>query len=147
MYAFLEYRVRDFMSERGTVLRCHDTLAEAERLFERSGADLLPVVEGSRLLGVVSSFDFLRAFTFGRESLVPRYDDILGREVSTVMNRQPVVVGPDSPLTRVLEAMVTTRCKTFPVVGDGVLLGVISREDVVRARRPGGVARGGEPVR
>jgi CBS domain-containing protein len=66
--------------------------------------------------------------------------------VSSVMRRDLAVVQPRTPLTRVLEKMVDTRNKSFPVVdphGER-LVGVVSREDVMRAlrRATGGAAPG-----
>jgi CBS domain-containing protein len=51
------------------------------------------------------------------------------------MTTDPITVSADVPLTRVLEKIVETRYRSFPVVDDGELVGVISREDVVAALR------------
>ena len=43
-------------------------------------------------------------------------------------------VEPASPLTRVLQLMVSLKNRSFPVIGpDRQLVGMISREDVIRA--------------
>jgi CBS domain-containing protein len=55
--------------------------------------------------------------------------------VESVMATDPLTVSPDMPLTRVLEKIVETRYRSFPVVDNDVLVGVISREDVVTALR------------
>ena len=50
------------------------------------------------------------------------------------MTETVVHVEPTAPLTRVLQLMVTLKSRSFPVVGsDHQLVGVISREDVIRA--------------
>ena len=51
------------------------------------------------------------------------------------MTTDPITMSSDLPLTRVVEKIVETRYRSFPVVDDGVLVGVISREDVVTALR------------
>jgi len=135
MYEFLGYRVEDFMSRSGITVERTTRLDDAERLFEKHDFNMLPVVEGSRLVGVLTKLDFLKAFSFRNKDLIPPYRAILEREIATVMTNDPVTLEPDLPLTRVLEKMVDTRYKSFPVVRDGELVGMISREDVVRALR------------
>jgi CBS domain-containing protein len=135
MYEFLEYRVGDFMSRNGVVLSRHTPLEEAERLFARHDFNMLPVVEGPRLVGVLTKLDFLRAFSFGKDRLVPHYREILRQPVESVMTTDALTVSSDMPLTRVLERIVETRYRSFPVVDGDVLVGVISREDVVAALR------------
>jgi CBS domain-containing protein len=135
MQEFLEYRVSDFMSRNGIVVGRHTPLEEAERLFERHDFNMLPVVDGCRLVGVLTKLDLLKAFAFGTTRLVPHYREIMLQEVGTVMNSSPATVPPDAPLTRVLEKMVETRYRSFPVVEGDTLVGIISREDVVGALR------------
>jgi len=51
-----------------------------------------------------------------------------------VMTEAVVHVDPASPLTRVLQLMVSLKTRSFPVMSaDGQLEGMISREDVMRA--------------
>jgi CBS domain-containing protein len=135
MYEFLEYRVGDFMSRNGVVVSRQTPLEEAERLFARHDFNMLPVVEGPALVGVLTKLDFLRAFSFGKDRLMPHYREILRQPVESVMATDPLTVSPDMPLTRVLEKIVETRYRSFPVVDNDVLVGVISREDVVTALR------------
>ena len=54
--------------------------------------------------------------------------------MADVMTEAVVHVEPTAPLTRVLQLMVSLKSRSFPVIGsDGQLLGMISREDVMRA--------------
>lgn len=136
MYEFLEYEVRDVMSKPTTV-RADATLAEVEQLLERTGFNGVPVVsDANTLVGFVTSLDLLLAFSFGTESILPQYDDIMRRLVSSVM-QTPATVNPRMRLTRVLEKMVATRNKSFPVVDprNGALVGIVAREDVMQALR------------
>jgi CBS domain-containing protein len=146
MYEFLEYRVADAMTYRPVTIRPETTLADVERLFERHDYDCLPVCSGDgALVGVVTKVDFLRAFAFGAETMVPRYVDIMERPAVTVMTAKPTTVTAEMPLTRVLELMVETRHKSFPVVVGALPVGMIARRDVLRAlRRAAAGERAGE---
>jgi NAD(P)-dependent dehydrogenase (short-subunit alcohol dehydrogenase family) len=52
-----------------------------------------------------------------------------------VMTRDPVSVSPELPLSRLLQKLVEMRTKSLPVVEDGRLVGIIAREDVLKALR------------
>ena len=136
MYEFLDYRVNEVMSKPTTV--GPDTpLAEVEEILERTGFNGLPVVEDGALVGFVTSLDLLAAFHLLPDTILPPYDQIMQRPVSSVMSRDPAVLQPLTPLTRALEKMVDTRNKSFPVVDPNGerLVGVVAREDVMRALR------------
>jgi CBS domain-containing protein len=136
VYEFLEYRVADAMTRNPVTITPRATLAETERLFERHDFNGLPVVDGDgRLLGFATKLDLLKAFQFTRERIVPPYDEIMGRTVDAVMTRDVECASPEMPLTRVLQRMIETRNRSLPVVDDERLVGVIAREDVLRAVR------------
>jgi CBS domain-containing protein len=92
------------------------------------------VVEDKKMLGIVTKFDFLRAFAFTTGQMVPHYDELMRHPVAEVMTEAVVHVEPTAPLTRVLQLMVSLKNRSFPVMGlDRQLLGMISREDLMRA--------------
>jgi len=92
------------------------------------------VVEEDKLFGIVSKFDFLRAFAFTANQVVPHYNELMSRPAAEVMTEAVVDVDPTSPLTRVLQLMVSLKTRCFPVMSaEGQLEGIISREDVMRA--------------
>jgi CBS domain-containing protein len=136
MYEFLDYRVSDAMTKEPLSVRPDTTIAEAEKLLERHGFNLLPVVaDGRRLVGVLSSLDLLKAFQFEEEHLFPPYEEIMRRPIRSVMSEKLVTVSPRTPLTRALEKMVRTRNKSLPVALAGELVGILTREDVLNALR------------
>jgi len=110
------------------------TMRELEALFEKHDFNAFPVVEDGRCLGIVCKFDFLRAFAFTSSQIVPHYDELMRRPVADVMTEAVVHVDPTSPLTRVLQLMVSLKTRSFPVLNaEQQLEGMISREDVMRA--------------
>jgi CBS domain-containing protein len=138
MYEFLDYQVQDVMS-RPVCIPPETTLAEAQALLEKHGWNGVPVVDAAeRALGFVTSLDILKAFAFSEDTILPPYDQILARPVSQVMSRDVLTVCPRTPLTRVLQKLVDTRSKSFPVVDDERVVGVIAREDVMGALRRAG---------
>lgn len=136
MYEFLDYRVCDAMTSDVVSVRPEASLAEVERLFAAHDFNTLPVLsaEGA-LIGLVSKLDVLKAFRFTDDHMFPPYEQLMTRPVSDVMSRDVLTVTPRAPLTRVLQKMLDTRNKSFPVVDGDALVGMIAREDVLAALR------------
>jgi CBS domain-containing protein len=110
------------------------TLRELGDLFERDDFNAYPVEENSQIVGLVSKFDFLACFIFTPAQMIPRYEELMKRTVADVMTPEFIYVGADTRLTRVLQLMVGHRLRSMPVIdGDQRLVGMISREDVIRA--------------
>ena len=110
------------------------TMRELAALFEKHDFNAFPVMEDGKLCGIISKFDFLHAFAFTTSQVVPHYNELMNRTTAEVMTEAVVDVDPASPLTRVLQLMVSLKTRSFPVIGAaGQLEGMISREDVMRA--------------
>lgn len=136
MYEFLHYQVRDAMTADPITIRADTRLREVEELFEAHDFNGVPVVDPhQRLLGILTKFDLLKAFCFDAHAMVPRYDEIMEQTAATVMTHDPVSVSPQLPLSRLLQKLVEMRTKSLPVVDGGRLVGIIAREDVLRALR------------
>ena len=134
MYHFLACTVSQFMTRSVKAVTRQTAMRELEALFEKHDFNAFPVVENGRCLGIVSKFDFLRAFAFTSSQIVPHYDELMRRPVADVMTEAVVHVDPTSPLTRVLQLMVSLKTRSFPVLNaEHQLEGMISREDVMRA--------------
>jgi CBS domain-containing protein len=146
MRHFREYVAADVMTHRPITLDPHATLAEAERIFERYGFNCLPVHHGEALLGVLTKLDLLRVLGPADEPDPPSYESIMAREVQSVMTRDPLTVDPRTPITQVVQILLETRHKSVPVVMGALVLGVVAREDVIRAARRAAADLGPEPV-
>ena len=135
MRGFIGLTANDAMTRPVTVLSPEATVGELEDLIERYDYNSFPVVENDSLVGIVTKFDFLRNFIFTPRSVLPHYEELMQRRVGEIMRRQVATVDPEMPLTRVLQMMVDMTIKSFPVVSDGRVVGIISREDIIRALR------------
>src|SRR5215813_11378207 len=105
MYRFLQSTAAQYMTREVTTVTRDVTLRDLEALFEKHDFNAFPVVENGKMLGIVSKFDFLRAFAFTSNQIVPHYDELMNRAVADVMTEAVVHVDPTSPLPRVLELM------------------------------------------
>jgi CBS domain-containing protein len=138
MYEFLDYRVEDVMTRKPVTIAPGATLAEAERIFAKRDFNGLPVVgPGGELVGFLTKLDLLRAFRFTEEHVFPPYAELMKQPVSSVMSRDVLTVAPRAPLTRVLQKMLDSRSRSFPVLDGARLVGVVAREDLLGALRRG----------
>ena len=133
MYRFLECTAAQYMTSPVTTVTRQVTMGELEGLFEKHDFNSFPVMEGGNMVGIVTKFDFLRNFAFTTGQMLPHYDELMRRPVAEIMTEAVVHVETTAPLTRVLQLMVSLKTRSFPVVSpEGQLLGIISREDVMR---------------
>jgi CBS domain-containing protein len=136
LYKFLDQMTSDSMTPNVKTVSRSLTLRELEDLFERDDFNTYPVEEDSQIIGLVSKFDFLACFVFTPAHMMPRYEDLMKRTVADIMTPDFIYVRGETRLTRVLQLMVEHRIRSMPVIeGDQRLVGMISREDVMRTLR------------
>lgn len=100
-----------------------DTLADAERRLLHARTHGLPVVDGARLVGVITTSDVARA---GPGQMT----------VGDVMTERPSTVVPSTPVSTALERMAVLGVGRLPVVSEREpdrLVGMFRREEAVRA--------------
>jgi len=95
-------------------------LAASLDAWHHTGA---PVVEGGRLVGIVSRRDVAAAEKQGK----------LDRPVAGRMIRDVITIAPDAALEDALARMEANDIGRLPVVQDGRLLGILTRSDALRA--------------
>jgi len=100
MYRFIECTAGQYMTRDVTTVTRDVTLRDLEALFEKHDFNSFPVVEEGQMLGIVTKFDFLRAFAFTTGQMVPHYDDVMKRPVAEVSGarRTDGAVDPSSPV-------------------------------------------------
>jgi len=133
MYRFLEKRVADYMTSPVVSVAPEMSLLELEDHFTRHDFNGFPVIENGLLIGVVTKFDVLKTFVFTARTVLPHYDVLARQTARQVMTRDVITFTPDTPLTRVLQTLVDFRIKSFPIVEGRRVVGMIAREDLVRA--------------
>lgn len=111
----------------GTARLCGPTttLAEAARAMIAEGTGSLGVVDGSRLAGILTERDVLRAAAADA--------DLGSVTVSVWMTPDPDTVGPEVPVEEVAEWMLAAGYRHVPVMEGGELLGITSIKDVLWA--------------
>ena len=93
-----------------------------------SGENLgsLVVMEGNRMLGMLTFHEILQALHRGNGSLGEA-------KVAEIMVKNPVTATPEMEVNDLRRAMLESGARYLPVLEDGKLLGVISFRDVAKA--------------
>lgn len=104
--------------------------AALERMAEDQIRHVL-VLEGERLVGILSNRDVVRATLANPE----RKLDLHGTTVAQVMTPAPLhTVRPEDSLARAAETFLYNKVNALPVVdATGKVLGILTSEDVLRA--------------
>lgn len=121
-------KVGDYMTRHLVTFRSDmDLFTAINRLLEHniSGA---PVVDSQgHLIGLLSEGDCLRGILAGA------YHEEVGGNVNAYMAREVETVTSQTDIIEASERFLRGRRRRLPVVDDGVLVGQISRHDVLRA--------------
>jgi len=123
--------VKDSMTREVVTLSPQDTAKAALALCRERRIRHLPVLEGGKLVGIVSDRD-LRSSTpaLGDPARAAALEEI---RVGDVMARDVVTVLPGDPIEQAANTMRERRIGCLPVVESGELVGIITASDVMDA--------------
>lgn len=140
--------VDDVMTHLVVTLRPQDKIADAARRLVSNRISGAPVVEGGRLVGVVSEADLVRAFTppprrgsfsapYPVMFLLARGPGRVEERYSTVgdvMTKDVVTIGRDASVLEAASLIDRYGVRRLPVVDEeDYVVGVVARADLVRA--------------
>jgi CBS domain-containing protein len=146
-------KARDVMTAPVVTVAPETSVSELARLLIERRISAVPVVDhAGKILGIVSEGDLLRRAETGTERRRPRWLEVLlegsiraadfakahGATAGDVMTRDVIAVSPATDLAEIADLLERSRIKRVPVVEGGVLVGIVSRANLLH----GLVARG-----
>lgn len=115
--------VSAFMVKKIEKIRPLNTIEEAAKLFYEKNVSSLMVLDGNRLLGVITEKDLIiGTLVFGNKKTTP---------VTKIMTTPIVSVTPDTSVIEAANIMTKKRIHKLPVLKEGKLVGLISASDLV----------------
>lgn len=105
-------------------VRPSDTVFEALQVLARHEVGALVVMDGARLVGIVSERDYTRKVALqGRSSK--------DTQVSEIMSSQVLTVSPHTGTRACMQLMSERKIRHLPVMERGMVLGMISIRDIM----------------
>ena len=129
--------VGDIMTPNPIVLNEEDNLAIVQEEMRNLGLRHIPVVDGNKLVGLVTHRDLLQHTlgTLHHSQLLTNLDAHDKREyfVADIMTRDVRTARLDTPIGEAAAELANGRFGCLPVVAeDGTLLGIVSENDLVK---------------
>ena len=115
-------RAQDIMIQEVHITSPNDRIAAAKLKMMRCNVGGLPVVDGQKLVGIITHRDILLA---GGEALGLKVDDL--------MSKDPIVADEDTPIMAITKIMAEKGYQRIPVVQNGNLIGLITQSLLIRA--------------
>jgi acetoin utilization protein AcuB len=129
-------RVTRWMSKSVFTTRPDRKLFEAVDLMAEHRIRHVPVVDGDRLVGILSDRDVRNALPRGadlRSNVDADCRASLSRPAGEVMTRHPFTIPHDFSIHEAAEIMCREKISALPVIEDGRMTGILSAEDLLWA--------------
>ena len=118
-------RAEELIERKVVTVTPDSSVMDVERLMVEHGIGGVPVIEGGKIVGIISRRD-VRAIASKRGS----------ERVQAIMTRQPITAGEDISMDQALEIMYTNKVERLPVIDrSGHLIGIITMQDILEKRQ------------
>lgn len=148
-------KVREVMTKTVTTVTPDTLVKDAAAILALRNISGVPVVDGGKIVGIFSEADVLKSIKTTKKDMrliypsisslgiafqeevtqreiIEAYEEIGQKPVKDVMSTRVVTVAPDMPINEVIVQMVQKSINRLPVVDKNVLVGIITRGDVIR---------------
>ncbi|MGB3906947.1 MAG: CBS domain-containing protein [Methanomethylovorans sp.] len=147
-------QVKDIMNTDVIVCDPRTTISEASQLLKKHNISGLPVVENGKVVGIVSEGDLLKLLEVPEpgglwlpspfevieipirellnwEETKHMLDDIGSKPVREIMQKNVHVISPENSIQDAAKLITKYKVNRLPVIEDGVLVGIITRGDII----------------
>ena len=119
-------RIQELMTVKPRTVKAGDSIVDAAKLMRGEDAGIAPIVDGERLVGVLTDRDIaIRVVAEGKDPAATKVEDVASHEL--------VTLDPEQDLDDALRLMAQHQVRRLPVVEqDGKLVGIVAQADVAR---------------
>jgi CBS domain-containing protein len=118
--------VADIMTRRVIYLREEDNLSRIVEGMEHFGLRHLPVLDGDRLVGMITHRDMLKILSAAERREESTF-------VASIMTRDPIAVGPDTTIIEAARILIKARFGCLPVVDENRnVIGIVTEHDFMK---------------
>ncbi|WP_456474361.1 CBS domain-containing protein [Candidatus Pyrohabitans sp.] len=146
-------KVKEVMTRKVITLSPEASIEEAARVLRENRISGAPVVEGEKLVGILSEADLMKLFQeeTSLNLILPSPLDVIelpirmhrklseeinklaASKVKDVMTRKVITIEEDADIEEAARLMAKYDINRLPVIGEGRLIGIITRGDVIKA--------------
>jgi len=119
-------KIKELMTVKPRTVKPGDSVVEAAKLMKGEDAGIAPIVNGDKLVGVVTDRDIaIRVVAEGRDPQSTKVEEVASQNV--------VTVDPQQDFDEALRLMAQHQLRRLPVIEeDGKLVGIVAQADVAR---------------
>ena len=135
MNVHIEVPISQIMATDLVTVKKTDGLDVAEHLFKKHRIRHIPVVDGKRIVGMLSMNDLLRiSFADGayreEENIASSIYEMF--TIPQLMRTKLTVVAPDNSIREVAQIFVQSEYHSLPVVRNDELVGIVTTTDLIK---------------
>jgi len=116
--------LRLVMTSPVTTMDAKGTLGDAARSMVKNDIGSVIVVEGKKLVGIITERDITKQVITG--------ESILKKAVKSVMTAPLVTATPDTPIQEAFELMLKKKIRRLPIIDNNNLIGMVTEKDLMR---------------
>lgn len=126
--------VKDVMKKNVISVEPECTVPEAKELMNKNNISKLPVIKGGKLVGIITKNDLLQAGPSLATTLdMYEISYLLSKlNVKKIMTQKVITCAPDDVVEDAARTMVEKQIGCLPVVKNGVVVGIITENDLFR---------------
>ena len=127
-------RIKDMMTKNPITVDPETSIHDAKKIMEENNVRRLPVIKHTRLVGLVTERMLLEAAPSQASTLsIHELHYVLAKmKVEDIMVKDPITISSDMPAEEALKLGQEKGFGGFPVVDDGILVGISTESDIVR---------------
>jgi len=146
-------KVREIMTKQVITLSPEESIEEAAKKLRENRISGAPVVEGDRIVGIVSEADLMKLFESEmsislvlpsplelielpvkmHRQLKEAAKRLAATRVRDVMTREVITIDEEASIEEAARTMAKYGINRLPVVREGKLVGIVTRADVLKA--------------
>lgn len=117
--------VQSIMTTQITTLGPNDSLGEARDILLKKGIHHLPIVDGAKLVGLITSWDI---FKLGKSA-----EEYHSMSCKSIMSTKLATLEPDHHIGAIAEVLMTHAVHAVPIINDNhELMGIVTTYDLLK---------------
>ncbi len=128
--------IEEYMSKKVKTTPAETTIGEAAKIMVKNRFRRLPIVKGEILIGVVNASDIMNFLGSGDafdKMTTGNIHEAIDEPISSLITKDVIWSSSEKSLSYAARLMEKNNIGSLPVIDDGILCGIITERDILRA--------------